>query len=73
MYEIWRPNVQFGTFTKNNIQANFCNEFSKYIEAVCKHFWTWTILQDNKISVNPHLQLKTTFVYLHLKKNWNES
>ena len=32
-----------GTFTKGNVKANFCNEFSKYIGAVCKHFLTHTI------------------------------
>jgi len=50
---------QFGTFTKGNVKAKFCSEFSKYIEAVRKNFLTQTIFAwQSKISgflLNLHL------------------
>ena len=42
----------FETFTEGNDKAKFCNEFSKYIEGVCKHFLTQTIFAwQSKTSV----------------------
>ena len=54
----------FETFTEGNDKAKFCNEFSKYIEGVCKHFFNSNnFLHDNlKLQFNLSLYLKTTYI-----------
>ena len=53
----------FETFTEGNDEAKFCNEFSKYIEGVCKHFLTQTIFACiPKLQFNLSLYLKTTYI-----------
>ena len=54
----------FETFTEGNDKAKFCNEFSKYIEGVFKHFLkNKQFLHDNpKLQFNLSSYLKTTYI-----------